>query len=454
VTNGAAAREHTNPLVRVVLINFDGGDITLRCIDALRATEYPRDRLQIVVVDNASVDGLVWVLRERYPDVSVIESNVNEGFARGCNLALRDLDGIDYVALINNDAIVTPNWLQPLLDGFTHPNVGAVCPKLLLNVEAHAVMVQPERLTTLPDGRAVGVRVQQVELNGVDRTFYVRFDERFWGDKRARANDHHGAWTKGLASIWWPASPDQPVDHVDVQLEAPQSITALVGGPDEMQPVHLTTSAVPVRCTIERTVHIINSAGGALYDGWFGGDRGFMEPDVGQYEQPQEVFSWCGGAVLLSTQYLREVGLFDSSYFLYYEDFDLSWRGRSAGWTYRYEPSSVVFHEHAYSSKAGSAFFAFWVDRNRRLTLVKNAPAKVALRAAIGSAVALVRDLGYHSYRQARRLRPPSPGMVKRRLGEFWSFARAVPAALRERRRLNRRRTVSHAEIASWTAHK
>jgi GT2 family glycosyltransferase len=441
-------------MVRVVLINFDGGEVTLRCIDALRATDYPSDRLQIVVVDNASVDGLVWVLRERYPDVTVIQSDVNEGFARGCNLALHDLDGIDYVALINNDAIVTPNWLQPLLAGFDHPKVGAVCPKLLLNVEAHAVMVQPERLTTLADGRAVGVRVQQVEIDGVERTGYVRFDERFWSDERAQANDRHGAWSKGLASIWWPAPSDHAAEEVDVYLAAQQRATAQVGAPGAMRPVQLTDRAVPVRCTVDRTVHIINSAGGALYSGWFGGDRGFMEPDLGQYDQPQEVFAWCGGAVLLSTQYLREVGLFDPTYFLYYEDFDLSWRGRSAGWTYRYEPASVVFHEHAYSSKAGSAFFAFWVDRNRRLTLVKNAPAKVAARAAIGAAVSVVRDLAYHTYRQARRLRPPSPRVTKGRLKEFWSFASAVPTALRERRRLSRLRVVPHADIAAWTVHK
>lgn len=441
-------------MVRVVLINFDGGDVTLRCIDALRATEYPRERLQIVVVDNASVDGLVWVLREQYPDVTLIESDVNEGFARGCNLALRDLDGIDYVALVNNDAIVSPDWLQPLLDGFDGPKVGAVCPKLLLNVTAHAVMVRPERLTTLPDGRAVGVRVQQVIVDGVDRTSAVRFDERFWSDDRARENDHDGAWSKGLASVWWPVEAPDSVEHVELVVATTEPSTAEVGPAGALLPVTLSASATSVPCTLDRTVRIINSAGGALYAGWFGGDRGFMEPDLGQYDEPQEVFAWCGGAVLLSTAYLREVGIFDPSYFLYYEDFDLSWRGRSAGWTYRYEPRSVVFHEHAYSSKAGSSFFSFWVDRNRRLTLVKNAPAKVAARAAVGAGVSLARDLAYHTYTQLRRKRPPSPRVVKRRLLDFWSFAGAVPAAMRERRRLSRARVVSHDDIAAWTVHK
>ena len=50
---------------------------------------------------------------------------------------------------------------------------------------------------------------------------------------------------------------------------------------------------------------------------------GFLEPDAGQYAWPEEVFAWCGGAALLSVRYLREVGIFDDRYFMYYEDTDL-----------------------------------------------------------------------------------------------------------------------------------
>ena len=85
---------------------------------------------------------------------------------------------------------------------------------------------------------------------------------------------------------------------------------------------------------------VINNAGSALYPGGYGGDRGFLERDAGQYDEPAEVFAWCGGAVLLSKAYLDDVGLFDERLFLYYEDTDLSWRGRLRGWRYVYEPTS------------------------------------------------------------------------------------------------------------------
>ena len=437
------------PFVRVVVVNFDGGEVTRRCVDALLATQHPTDRLEIVVVDNASVDGLNWVLREEYPQVRLIESDVNEGFARGCNLAMRDLDGVDFVALINNDAIVEPDWLAPLVARMDDPTVGAVSPKLLLNVWAHAVVLRPARTAMLDEDRpTVGVHVTRLDVDGVDVIEKVRFDERFWPDHPLEP----GRWSKGDAAVWW-AVPDDgvPAQSVVLGLSAPASVDVEVGTPDGARSVTVGTDVAVVELATTGAVRILNSAGGGLYAGWFGGDRGFLEPDLGQYDQPEEVFSWCGGAVLLRSDYLRDVGIFDPTYFLYYEDFDLSWRGRSSGWRYLYEPTSRVFHEHAYSSKAGSDFFTFWVERNRRLTLIKNAPAGVAFRGYLGCLRTTIRFVAEHVYHRLRRLRPPSPTALKAICKPIVSLTRATPAALRERRRLERRRTVSNADIQRWT---
>ena len=73
-----------------------------------------------------------------------------------------------------------------------------------------------------------------------------------------------------------------------------------------------------------------------------------------------------------------ETGDFDPDFFLYYEDTDLSWRLRAAGWTVRYEATAVVRHAHAASSDTRSRLFRFYDDRNRLLMLIKNAPAGLA----------------------------------------------------------------------------
>ena len=69
--------------------------------------------------------------------------------------------------------------------------------------------------------------------------------------------------------------------------------------------------------------------------------------------------------------YLDDVGLFDEDLFLYYEDTDLSWRGRLRGWRYVYEPASLVRHRHAASSGVGSKVFRYYTERNRPLMLVE-----------------------------------------------------------------------------------
>ena len=173
---------------------------------------------------------------------------------------------------------------------------------------------------------------------------------------------------------------------------------------------------------------VINNVGSRLVLGGYGGDRGFLQPDCGQYARREEVFAWCGGAALLSVRFLREVGTFDERYFMYYEDTDLSWRGRLAGWRYEYVPDSVVRHDHAASSKEGSPMFAHFVERNRFLTLARNAPWSMFVDA---SYVYLRDTLVIFNRDVARRLahrERPAPGLVLRRLRAYAAFVKLLPA--------------------------
>src|SRR5690348_14601882 len=86
------------PRVRVVVLNWNSAWFTLRCLRALARTDYPADRLEVVLVDNASMDGSLERVRAAFGDVRVVRNERNLGFAEGCNRAMRDLDGIDAVA--------------------------------------------------------------------------------------------------------------------------------------------------------------------------------------------------------------------------------------------------------------------------------------------------------------------------------------------------------------------
>ncbi|MGH8889667.1 MAG: glycosyltransferase family 2 protein, partial [Acidothermaceae bacterium] len=124
----------------------------------------------------------------------------------------------------------------------------------------------------------------------------------------------------------------------------------------------------------------INNTGVLVAPDGYGRDRGFGEPDDGRYGVPEDVFAFSGTAAAIRVAAARSVGSFDASFFLYYEDTDLSWRLQLAGWRMRYAPSAVVRHLHAASSDVRSAAFAFYNERNRLLMLVKCAPISLVVK--------------------------------------------------------------------------
>jgi GT2 family glycosyltransferase len=176
----------------------------------------------------------------------------------------------------------------------------------------------------------------------------------------------------------------------------------------------------------------INSAGLLLVEHGFGADRGYLEADRGQYA---EVFGWCGGAVLLRPAYLDDAGLLDERYFAYYEDFDMSWRGRLRGWRYRYVPNSVVHHRHAAGLGVGSERFRFLVSRNRLLSLFKLARMSMALRAAAVEVKLAFVDGRGAGRRQARILA---------------STVRHLPGVLLDRWRLRHLRRAATRDVLAW----
>jgi N-acetylglucosaminyl-diphospho-decaprenol L-rhamnosyltransferase len=175
-------------------------------------------------------------------------------------------------------------------------------------------------------------------------------------------------------------------------------------------------------------VDVVNSTGNEVTRAGYGRDRRWLEVD-GAEEPPAEVFGFCGAAVLLRTAALREVGDFDEDFFLYYEDTDLSWRLRSAGWAVRYEPRAVVRHAHAASSDVRSALFRFHDDRNRLLMLTKNAPAGLVARAVLRYPL----TIASLTLRQGR-----GAAMTTTRVRAFLSYLRLLPRALVRRRAILR----------------
>jgi GT2 family glycosyltransferase/glycosyltransferase involved in cell wall biosynthesis len=96
--------------VSVVLVNYRGAEDTITCLKSFAGVNWPADRLELLVVDNASGDGSAERIRAAVLGARVIESEVNRGFAGGCNLGASEASG-EYLAFLNNDARPGAEWI-------------------------------------------------------------------------------------------------------------------------------------------------------------------------------------------------------------------------------------------------------------------------------------------------------------------------------------------------------
>ncbi|MBN1483916.1 MAG: glycosyltransferase family 2 protein [Chloroflexia bacterium] len=201
--------ETKQPLVAMIVLTWNQRDLTLDCLASLDEMNYPTDRLQVIVVDNGSTDGTARGIRERYPQVKVLENGENLGFAEGNNVGIRSAiqQGVDYVMLLNNDTVVDANMLNYLIEaGEMFPSAGIVAPKIyyyddpkriwcagasidwrtgrITRLQADELdtpdAVEPDRVD-FASGCAICVKREVIEQTGLlDARFFIYYEETDW----------------------------------------------------------------------------------------------------------------------------------------------------------------------------------------------------------------------------------------------------------------------------------
>ena len=117
------------PLVSVIILSYNALDIVRRCLPSVHASTY--SNLEIIFADNASTDATVEWVENMFPEIVIVRHPENFFFCRGNNEAVAGAKG-KYIALLNNDVEVDPNWLAPLVSRMESDRaIGAVQPKLL-----------------------------------------------------------------------------------------------------------------------------------------------------------------------------------------------------------------------------------------------------------------------------------------------------------------------------------
>lgn len=207
----------------IITINYNGLKDTCELIDSITLKE----DMEVIVVDNASKQDEASVISQRYPQVNVIRSNKNLGFAGGNNLAIKAAKG-KYILLINNDTYFKDYNIDSLIDRIeTSEKIGIVCPKLRfswgnnpiqyagytslssITVRNHAIgygesdygQYNTAHITPYTHGAAMLIKREAIEKVGLmPECFFLYYEELDWSMMFTRAG--YEIWYEPACTVY------------------------------------------------------------------------------------------------------------------------------------------------------------------------------------------------------------------------------------------------------------
>lgn len=182
---------------------------------------------------------------------------------------------------------------------------------------------------------------------------------------------------------------------------------------------------------------VIDAAGDGMRWSSAAFNRGAGEPDRGQFDRPEPVFSACAGAALYRRSAFEDVGPFDEDFFAYLEDIDWSLRAQLRGYSSRYVPTAVAYHMRGATTGGARNRYRVMQRRNQIWLVVKGYPAAALLRRLPGILL-LNAGLALQDARQ---------GGLGSTLRGWWWALRGLPRMLRKRRAIQRGRRVGVAVL-------
>lgn len=138
-----------------------------------------------------------------------------------------------------------------------------------------------------------------------------------------------------------------------------------------------------------------------------------VEQDTGQYDEPIALFWACGSAMFLRRTAVDQVGPLDLDYFMHFEEIDLCWRLRLAGWRIQAVPTSVIYHHAAQSLPPDTYLKVYLNHRNNLIALLKNWPlSRLLTRLPLRLGLEVAASLGYVAAGRWRAALAPFAGLA------------------------------------------
>ena len=119
-------KNDSSPLVSIIILNYNAGNLLLNCVDSVFKSTYPN--FEVLVVDNISTDNSHIICKEKFEKIHLIKNKENLGYCEGNNVGIRNADG-EFIVILNPDTIVEPNWLNHLMSAYSKFGEGLYQPK-------------------------------------------------------------------------------------------------------------------------------------------------------------------------------------------------------------------------------------------------------------------------------------------------------------------------------------
>ena len=126
-----------NPLVSIIILNYNAGDLLLNCVDSVFKSTYPN--FEVIIVDNLSTDNSHIRCKEKFEKIQLIENKKNLGYCEGNNVGIKSANG-EFILILNPDTIVDPDWLNELFHAYHKHGEALYQPKHLSLKEKSAIM--------------------------------------------------------------------------------------------------------------------------------------------------------------------------------------------------------------------------------------------------------------------------------------------------------------------------
>ena len=365
--------------VSVVVVNYNGKKYIDELLASLQNQISKNFTYEIVFVDNNSADDSVKYIQQHWADkiknLRVVESKENLGFAGGNILGVKESHG-KYVVLLNNDTKPNEDWLQNLYNFFINKENIVIANSLLLFYNDYIKIKFHTQDKFFISNK---IKINEIE--------YI-IDNKFC---RNLLYNQDTLTCFGHSEIYIPLINGVRDYNIELNTISGLENDKVIIGESE----YAFSSTIKINLSKEvidnNKKTLVQNAGSGVNENYDGYDIGFTDEYDEKYMKPYQITNSCGASMMMEKEKFISAGGFDETFFMYYEDTDLSFRARRNGGEIWYCPDSIVRHIHTGSSKEWSPFFIFHVTKNKLLFVYKNISRKLYLKLLIKQMINSIR---------------------------------------------------------------